>query len=69
MPLLALKNKKNYYYRNDLKNNSLILESIIKNNFKKKDEYNKINEKYIEGGMKKYIKKFDKNLKKKIKDY
>ena len=61
--------KKAFNYDNDLQNNAKKLEQIVLNNFRKKDIQAKNEEKHVETGIGGSIKKFDKKLKQKIKDY
>jgi hypothetical protein len=60
--------KKAFTYDNDLQNNSKKLESLIINNFKKKDLIAKETEKHIETGIGGSLKRFDKKIKEKIKN-
>jgi hypothetical protein len=69
MPILLKSFKKGYNYGNSIKNESKKLEEMVKQNFIKKDMQNKKDEKFLEGGIKHSLKKFDQKIKKKIKDF
>lgn len=61
--------KNAFNYDNDLQNNAKKLEQIVKNNFIKKDFIAREEKKYLETGIGGSIKKFDKKIKQKIKEY
>jgi hypothetical protein len=69
MPILLRNFKKGYNYGNSIKNESKKLEQIVKQNFIKKDNLLKQEEKFLEGGINNSIKKFNKKIKQKVKDY
>jgi len=68
MPNLRKSLKKGYGYGNSIKNVSKQMESIIINNFKKKDAVLINNDKFVASGVKKHMINFDKKIKDKIKN-
>lgn len=69
MPILLRSFKKGYNYGDNLKNESKKLEEIVKQNFIKKDNLMKKEEKFLEGGIKHSLNKFNKKIKQKIRDF
>jgi hypothetical protein len=69
MPLIINKYKNGFYYGNDINYLSKKLENEISISLNRKNEQNKADETYIENGGKLIVKKFKKEIKKKIKDH
>lgn len=69
MPILLKSFKKGYNYNDSIKHESKKLEEIVKQNFIKKDMQNKKDEKFLEGGIKHCLNKFNKKIKQKVKDF
>jgi hypothetical protein len=69
MPLILKRFKNGYNYGDNLKNESKKLDMIVKQNFLRKDLEAKKDEKHLEGGIKLSMKKFDKKIKQKIRDF
>lgn len=69
MPILLKSFKKGYNYGNSIKHESKKLEEMVKQNFIKKDNQMKQDEKFLEGGVKHSLNKFNKKIKQKVKDF
>jgi hypothetical protein len=69
MPLILRSFRNGYNYGDSLKNESKKLEKIVKQNFINKDKQLINEEKFLEGGIKHSIKKFDQKIKKKIRNF
>jgi hypothetical protein len=68
MPLIYEKFKKGYDYENNRNHVSKMLENIVFNNFKQKQNKEIQQEMHIEAGGRKHIKAFNKKIKQKIKN-
>jgi hypothetical protein len=69
MPLILRSFRNGYNYGDNLKNESKKLEKMVKQNFINKDNKLINEEKFLEGGIKHCLKKFDHKIKKKIRNF